>query len=93
MSPAAQITFRSGMWWLFRSSNVTSEAEFDLFVVVVWRIWYRRNRWMHHKVDIPMSGITYWAKNFIVNFQSFVLPYGRGFVSSAIAYPCLRSAR
>ncbi|KAL5851755.1 hypothetical protein ACOSQ3_006873 [Xanthoceras sorbifolium] len=47
-----------------------SAAEFELFAIVVWRIWYRRNQWVHLKVELPPHGVTDWAKTFLVDFQS-----------------------
>ncbi|KAL5764168.1 hypothetical protein ACOSQ2_016762 [Xanthoceras sorbifolium] len=51
-----------------------SVDEFDLFIVVVWRIWFRRNRWVHQKVVIPVSGVLNWAVAFLSEFRSAVLP-------------------
>ncbi|KAL5830780.1 hypothetical protein ACOSQ3_016198 [Xanthoceras sorbifolium] len=35
-----------------------STAEFEYFVIVVWRISFRRNHWVNMKLMIPHDGVT-----------------------------------
>ncbi|KAL5799229.1 hypothetical protein ACOSQ4_032113 [Xanthoceras sorbifolium] len=44
--------------------------------MVVWRIWYHGNRWVHLKVVVPLCGVIDWAKSFLDEFQAIKQPPG-----------------
>ncbi|KAL5772649.1 hypothetical protein ACOSQ2_012573 [Xanthoceras sorbifolium] len=74
---AIQIPFFDGrefFYFVLVCAHQLSVDEFDLFIVVVCRIWFRRNRWVHQKVVILVSGVLNWAVAFLSEFRSAVLP-------------------
>ncbi|KAL5807551.1 hypothetical protein ACOSQ3_030439 [Xanthoceras sorbifolium] len=61
--------------------------------MVVWRIWYRRNRWVHFKVAVPLCGVIDWAKSFLGELQAVKQPPGADSGLCHSASSCLHPAR
>ncbi|KAL5747772.1 hypothetical protein ACOSQ2_025069 [Xanthoceras sorbifolium] len=47
--------------------------EFLEFIVLLWRVWYRRNKVVHDNVALSMEETVAWAHDFFQDFQQTVL--------------------
>ncbi|KAL5777327.1 hypothetical protein ACOSP7_010253 [Xanthoceras sorbifolium] len=44
--------------------------EFELFSVMAWRCWFRRNRVVHGQLLLPAGDVLAWSSSFLAEFQA-----------------------
>ncbi|KAL5756478.1 hypothetical protein ACOSP7_020905 [Xanthoceras sorbifolium] len=45
-------------------------VEFELFCVFLWRIWFRRNKWVHFSLMLSTDEVMAWSSRFLSDFRS-----------------------
>ncbi|KAL4369328.1 hypothetical protein GQ457_05G021480 [Hibiscus cannabinus] len=54
--------FESGEQWLEEVIRIIDPEQFPLFLILIWNIWNRRNRWVHQNQLIPAKMVADYAQ-------------------------------
>ncbi|KAL5539505.1 hypothetical protein UlMin_045992 [Ulmus minor] len=61
----AQCTFKE---FLLSANDALSSEDLEFLCILLWRIWFRRNKWIHEKVWLDDESCFSWARQHLADF-------------------------
>ncbi|KAL5567268.1 hypothetical protein UlMin_030432 [Ulmus minor] len=62
---SAQCTFKE---FLLSANDALSSEDLEFLCILLWRIWFRRNKWIHEKVWLDDESSFSWARQHLADF-------------------------
>ncbi|KAL5763812.1 hypothetical protein ACOSP7_016174 [Xanthoceras sorbifolium] len=50
--------------------DILQSHEFEELAVILWRIWFRRNKFCHYQILLPDDFVCRWSRSFFADFHA-----------------------